>query len=38
MDGVVTGGWSYVLFAYGVTLFGMVIYGASIWYRSRENR
>ncbi|HUP50185.1 MAG TPA: hypothetical protein VNA04_15480 [Thermoanaerobaculia bacterium] len=45
MSGVVTGGWSFVWAAYGITAAALLIYGVTLvtrlreeWSRSREER
>lgn len=38
MTGVVTGGWSFVWAAYGLTTAGLLIYGLSLFKRLKEER
>ena len=35
-EGVIAGGWSYVVAAYTVTAVGLVAYGWSLWSRARR--
>jgi hypothetical protein len=35
-DGIVQGGWSYVVAAYAVTAAVLSAYGLSLWLRTRE--
>ncbi len=34
-EGVIVGGWSYVIAAYSITAIGLVAYTWSLWYRQR---
>jgi hypothetical protein len=36
MNGIVSGGWTYVIAAYSVTTIAFVIYAATLWLRSRS--
>jgi len=36
MNGVVVGGWGYVIAAYGVTAAVLAAYGISLWARARQ--
>jgi len=35
-EGVIVGGWSYVIAAYSVTALGLMAHGWSLWKRWRE--
>jgi hypothetical protein len=36
MNGVVEGGWSYVIAAYGITWAAWAVYGLGLWLRNRR--
>lgn len=36
MDGVIEGGWEYVIAAYAVVWGGMLAYGVTLWLRARS--
>lgn len=38
MNGVVSGGWPYVIAAYSVTTIAFLIYAASLWLRSMKEK
>ena len=38
MNGVIQGGWSYVIAAYALTATGLLVYGISLIVRLREGR
>lgn len=38
MSGVVTGGWGFVVAAYGVTALALLLYAVSLYVRLREVR
>ena len=35
-EGVIIGGWSYVIAAYGITAAGLLFYVTSLWRRRRD--
>jgi hypothetical protein len=35
-DGIIEGGWSYVIAAYGLTWTVWAVYGLSLWLRNRR--
>jgi len=36
MNGVVEGGWAYVIAAYSITWAAWAVYGVSLWLRNRQ--